>query len=51
MNEIKSKIPNTANVATTTAVPAVENKVPNVSNLVKKPNDNPKASGIKKYYY
>ena len=36
MNETKDEIPNISNLATATAVPAVENKMPNVSNLVKK---------------
>ena len=35
-NEFKTKIPNIIKLATTTAVAAVENKKPNVSNLVKK---------------
>ena len=34
-NEVKGKIPNIANLATTTALTDVENKIPNVS-LVKK---------------
>ena len=35
-NEVKNKIPNIANLSITTAFTAVENKVPSVSNLVKK---------------
>ena len=34
INEVKGEIPN--NLATNTAVTAVENKIPNVSNLFKK---------------
>ena len=34
--DFKSKTPNITNLATTTALTAVENKIPNVSNLVKK---------------
>ena len=33
---MKNKIPNVANLATTTALTAVGNRIPNVSNLVKK---------------
>ena len=36
IKEVKNKIPNIANLATTTARPAVENKMPDGSNLVKK---------------
>ena len=36
INEVKSEIPNITNLATNTAFTAVENKIPNVSNLVKK---------------
>ena len=36
INEVKNKIHNTTNIATTTALTAVENKIPNVGNLVKK---------------
>ena len=37
INEVKNKIPNITNFSTTTALTAVvENKIPNVSNLVKK---------------
>ena len=32
------KIPSTTNLATTSALTGVENKIPNVSNLVKKKN-------------
>ena len=37
MNDFKNKIPNTTNLATTTTdLASVENKTPNVRNLVKK---------------
>ena len=36
MTEVKGEIPDITNLATTTVLTAVENKVPNVSNLVKK---------------
>ena len=36
INEIKGEIPSITNLATTTALTAVENKIPIVSNLVKK---------------
>ena len=37
INEVKAKIPNITNFATTTtALTAIENKIPNVSNLAKK---------------
>ena len=36
INQAKNKQPNITNLATTTALTAVENKIPNVSNLVRK---------------
>ena len=36
MNEVKKEIPIITNLATNTALIAVENKIPNISNLVKK---------------
>ena len=36
INEVKGEIPSITNLATKTALNAVENKIPNVSNLVKK---------------
>ena len=36
VNEVEGEIPNTTNLATTIALTAVENKIPNVSNLAKK---------------
>ena len=35
-NDVKGKIPDIINLGTTVAVTAVENKIPNVNNLVKK---------------
>ena len=35
INEVKDKIPNITKLTITTALTAVENKMPNVSNLVK----------------
>ena len=35
-NKVKIKMPNISNLATATALSAVENEVPNISNLVKK---------------
>ena len=35
INEVKGKIPNITNLASTTVLTAVENKILNVSNLVK----------------
>ena len=44
---LKTKIPNTTNlVTTTTALTAVENKISNVSNLVKKTDYNKKITEI-----
>ena len=43
---LKNKIPNITNLATTTALIAVQNKILNVSNLVKKSDDNTKISEI-----
>ena len=36
INEVKREIPSITNLATTNAITAVENKIPNVSNFVKK---------------
>ena len=41
-------MPNITNLATTTALTAVENKIPNVSNLVKKTDYNTKINEIEK---
>ena len=35
MNEVKTEIPSISGFSTTSALTAVENKIPNVSNLVK----------------
>ena len=43
---VKNKIPNITNLATTTALTAVENKIPNVSNFVKKSDYNTQISEI-----
>ena len=43
---VKGKIPNTTNLATTNAFTALENKIPNVSNLVKKTDYNTKITEI-----
>ena len=50
LNEVKDKRPNITNLATTTAFTAVENKIPNVSNLVKKADYNTKLVKLKNYY-
>ena len=42
INEVKVEIPNITNLATITTLTAFENKIPNVSNLIKKSNCNPK---------
>ena len=48
INDVKNKIPDTTNLATTTtALTAVENKVPNVSNLFKKLIINQKLAKLK----
>ena len=46
INEVKDEIPNITDLVTTIALTAVENKIPNVSNLVKKTNYNTKISEI-----
>ena len=38
INEVKNEIPNITNLATTAALTTVENKIPSVSDLVKKKN-------------
>ena len=42
MNEVKGETPSITYLATSTALTAVENKIPNVSNLVKKTDYNTK---------
>ena len=44
INKVKNKIPNITNLATTNALTAVEIKILNVSNLVKKTDQNTKIS-------
>ena len=44
INDVQNKIRNITNLATTTALTAVENKTPDVSDLVKKTGDNAKIS-------
>ena len=44
INEVKGGIPDITNLATTTVLIAVENKIPSVSNLVKKTDYNTKIS-------
>ena len=44
INDVQNKIPNITNLATTTALTAVENKTSDVSDLVKKTGDNAKIS-------
>ena len=46
MNEVKGEIPNFSNLAVTAALSAVENKIPNASNLVKRTDNNTKISEI-----
>ena len=46
INEVKSKIPSISGLATNSALTAVENKIPDVSSLVKKTDYNTKISEI-----
>ena len=46
INEVKGKIPSITSLATSTALTAAENKIPNVSNLVRKADYNTKVSKI-----
>ena len=46
ISDIKNKIFNITNLASTTALTAAENKIPNVSNLVKQSDYNTKISEI-----
>ena len=48
INEVKGEIDNITNLASTTAITAIENKIPNVSNLVKQTDYNTKNSQIVK---
>ena len=46
INEVRIKLPNITNLATTSALTAVENKIPNVCNLLKKTGYSTKISKI-----
>ena len=46
--KIKSKIPSISGLATNAALPGVENKIPDVSSLVKKKKKKKKKTNIKK---
>ena len=48
INEIKNKVPRFSSLASTTALNAVENKIPDVSTLAKKAEYNTKIGEIKK---
>ena len=48
INEVKCKVPCINNLGTTTVLATVENKIPNVSYLVKKPDYNTKINEIEK---
>ena len=48
INEVKDEIPNITNVPITTAPIAVENKIPNISNLFKKTDYNTKVNETEK---
>ena len=48
ISEVESKIPSITGLATNSALTAVENKIPDVSSVVKKTDYNTKISGIEK---
>ena len=48
INEVNGEIPSITNLATTTALTTVENKIPNVSNLIKKSDYNAKLNETEK---
>ena len=48
VSEIEGKVPIISGLATTSALTAIENKIPSVSNLVKKTIHNTKISELKK---
>ena len=48
INQVKDEIPNITNVPITTAPIAVENKIPNISNLFKKTDYNTKFNETEK---
>ena len=47
INEVKNEIPSITDLATTTAFTSVENKIPNVGDLVKKADDDAEITDIK----
>ena len=47
INDVKNEIPSITDLATTTAFTSVENKIPNVGDLVKKADDNAEITDIK----
>ena len=51
INEIKNKILSITNLATAAALTAAENKIPNVSDLVKKVDYDAKISEIENKYF
>ena len=48
INYIKGELPSITNLATTATLTAVENKIPDINNLVKKTDYNPKINEIEK---
>ena len=48
INDVKGEIPNITKLATTSTLTAVENKIPSVSNLVKKTKYNTKINETEK---
>ena len=51
IKDIEDKMPSITNLATTGALNAVENKIPNVSTLIKKTDYDAKISDIKEKYF
>ena len=51
INEVKGEIPSITNLATTAALTAIENKIPNVSDLVKKVDYDAEIKDIKDKYF
>ena len=49
--DIENEIPSVSGLATNAALTAVENKIPDISSLVKKTDHNPKINEIKKKSY
>ena len=50
INEVKNEISSITDLATTTAFTSVENKIPNVGDLVKKADDDAEITDIKNKY-